>query len=135
MLALGACLALATHAPEADAADASIAIGEVSGGRLPGTDAVVVKNAAEGEIRRIDPAKLPRARALVVSLAVAQATDAPVACTINAMVRDGRTGTMLAILEGRARAEGKPDDEMRAAVVRAAVKSAVSKIPEALPKR
>lgn len=122
-----------TH--DADAADASIALGEVSGGRLPGTEAVVVKSAAEGELQRIDPQKLPRSRALVVSVAVAATTEAPASCTVNATVRDGRTGTMLAILEGRARTEGRADDETRAAVTRAAVKSAVSRIPEALPKR
>ena len=135
-LVLGCLLVTAALAPPpARAADASIAVGEVSGGGLPGTDAGVVKSAAEGELRRMDTAKLPRSRALVVSLAVSATSDAPVACTINATVRDGRTGAMLAIVEGRARTEGRPDGELRAAVVRAAVRSAVSRIPEALPKR
>ncbi len=138
--ALAAALAVAfglLQPGDAEAADASqIAIGEVSGGKLPGTDAAVVKSAAEGEIRQLDAAKLPRTRAYVVSLAVIGTTDAPtVACTINATVTDRKTGVMLAILEGRARAEGRADDQTRAAVVRAAVKSAVSRLPEALPKR
>jgi hypothetical protein len=129
-------LLLPAAAPRAaSAAESSIAIGEVSGGRLPGTDASIVKIAAEGELRRIDRTKLPSSRMLVVSLAVAAATDAPVACTINATVHDARTGAMLAIVEGRARTEGRADGEVRAAVVRAAVKSAVGRISEALPKR
>ncbi len=129
-LALGASV---TH--DAGAADASIALGEVSGGLLPGTEAIVVKSAAEGELLRIDPRKLPRARTLVVSIAVAATTEAPASCTVNATVRDRRTGAMLAILEGRARTEGRADDATRAAVTRAAVSSAVSRIPEALPRR
>src|SRR5687768_5103255 len=123
-LAAGAVLlCCALGSGDAQAADASIALGEVSGGKLPGTDAGVVKSAAEGELQRIDPQKLPRARTFVVSVAVSATTEAPVGCTINATVRDGRTGTMLAILEGRALAEGRADGETRAAVTRAAVKS------------
>jgi hypothetical protein len=137
-LVLAAVLALlvpALASRPASAADASIALGAVSGGRLPGTDASIVKTAAEGELRRIDRTKLPSSRALIVSLAVAAATDAPVACTVNATVHDARTGAMLVIVEGRARTEGRADGELQAAVVRAAVKSAVSRIPEALPRR
>ncbi len=60
------------------------------------------------------------------------AERSPFACTINAMLHDAKTGTMIAVLEGRAKSEGYANDELRARVLRAALKSALSQIPAAL---
>lgn len=133
----GALLAFAASAgvvTPASAADASrIAVGEVSVTRRAPLDVDAVRTTAEGEIRRIDVSRMPGARRFVVSLAVAS-DDASV-CTVNATLRDRHTGTMIAVLEGRARTAGQANREDRAELVRVAVRSAVRQIPEALPKR
>lgn len=121
----------------AQAADATLALGEVSvTNSVPGVDRATVKTEAEGELRRIEarlPARAPERR-VVVSVAV-KASEAPFTSHVNATLRDRKTGTMLAILEGNAHVEGDASLEMRRAVVRAAMKTAVSQIPLALSDR
>jgi hypothetical protein len=123
-------------ASDASSAEEKIALGEVSVPETnapPGVDPATLRSAAEGELRSIDPAKLHNKKRVVVSVSVAETRDRPaVAVSVNAMLRDGKSGTMLAIIEGRARAEGGASPELRKAVLRAAVKSAVSQIPAAL---
>jgi hypothetical protein len=112
----------------------SISVGEVSPPpATSGVDAGGLRDAAEGEIRQIDAARLPERRQFVVSLALTRAiADGPVACTINAMVRDARTGVMIAIIEAGAQAEGPVSAELRKQVAHAAVRSAVRRIPRAV---
>jgi hypothetical protein len=115
------------------AADERIAIGEVAvaaAASPPGVDRATLKSAAEGEIRTLDASHVKHK--VVVSLSVIGASDAPVAVSVNALVRDGRTGAMIAIIEGRARAEGGGNVELRRAVLRAAVRTAVRQIPSAV---
>lgn len=136
ILSLGATTVtgVAGVAGTASAAEAArIAIGEVSVTRRAPLDVAAVRTTAEGELRRIDTSRMPASRRFVVSLAVASADDA--ACTVNATLRDSRTGSMIAVLEGRARTTGTPNREDRAEIVRVAVRSAVRQIPAALPKR
>lgn len=130
--ALVVLLGLIAWGEPAAAADARIAIGEVTvPAATPGVDSATVKSAAEGEIKGIDAARVPRP--IVVSLAVVRSsTVGPVAVSVNATLRDGRTGNMIAVVEGRARSEGGGSAELRRAVLRAAVRSAVRQIPLAL---
>jgi len=123
-------------AGDASAADTSIALGEVA---VPpegsGVDSAALRSAAQGELGIVDQAKLQKLRkkrAVLVSVAVIGAEKSPYACTINAMLRDAKTGAMLAIIEGRARAEGDATTELRKQVLRAAMHSALMQIPEAL---
>ena len=58
----------------------------------------------------------------------------PFGRTVNALVGDAKTGSMLALIEGRARAEGSANPELRKQVLRAALHSAVSKIPTRSPR-
>lgn len=129
-------LAGAFAASDASSAQDDISLGEVSvpeTGAAPGVDRATLKTAAEGEIRSIDTKTLRGKKRVVVSLAVSQTADRPaVAVSVNAMLREKRSGNMLAIIQGRARAEGGANAELRKAVLRAAVKSAVSQIPQAL---
>lgn len=129
-------LAGAFAARDASSAQDEISLGEVSvpeAGTPPGVDRATLKTAAEGEIRSIDTKTLRGKKRVVVSVAVSQTVDRPaVAVSVNAMLRDKRSGNMLAIIQGRARAEGGANAELRKAVLRAAVKSAVSQIPQAL---
>jgi hypothetical protein len=130
-----ALLALALSAGDASAADMSIALGEVA---IPpassGVDRAALKTAAEGELRGVDASKLRarKKRDVVVSVAVVGSTPSPYACTINALLYDAKTGTMLAIIQGQAHSEGAANDEVRARVLRAAMRNAVSQIPAAL---
>jgi hypothetical protein len=130
------CLAPALSAGDASASETSIALGEVAVPPVSsGVDHAALRTAAEGELRGVDAKKLRelrKKRAVVVSLAVIGSTPSPYACSVNAVLRDAKTGTMLAVIEGRARSEGDPSSEVRKRVLRAAVRSALSQIPEAL---
>jgi hypothetical protein len=117
------------------AAEGDIAISEVAPPPpSSGVDQATLKTAAEGEIKRIDGARAPRwkGRRVLVSVALVKADDAPVSVTINATLREAKSGTMIAIVEGRARAEGSGSRELKKQVANAAVRSAVRQIPGAL---
>lgn len=129
-------LATALSAGDVSAADTSIALGEVT---VPppstGVDGTSFRTAAEGELRGVDASKLrarKTKRTVVVSMAVSASTQSPFACTVNALLRDAKTGTMLAIIEGSARVEGDANVELRKQVLRRAVRNAVVQIPAAL---
>lgn len=130
-LLLAATVALA--AGDANAADAALALGEVAAPPpSSGVDRATLKSAAEGELEKVDASRVKKKRAVLVSVAITSATDAPVGCTVNAMLRDAKSGTMIAIVQGHARAEGNVSPDLRKAVLRAAMRSAVSQIPQAL---
>lgn len=126
-------LAATLSGGDAKASDTSIALGEVA---VPpassGVDRATLKTAAEGELRGVDTSKLRKHRNVLVSVAIIGSAQSPFACTVNALLRDAQTGTMLAIIEGRAHAEGAANPELRKQVLRAAVRSAVRQIPDAL---
>jgi hypothetical protein len=129
-------LAAALSAGDASATETSIALGEVS---IPpassGVDHATLRTAAEGELRGVDAKKLRvlrKKRSVLVSMAIIGSTPSPFACSVNAVLRDAKTGTMLAVIEGRARSEGDASPEVRTRVLRAAVHSAMSQIPDAL---
>ena len=120
-------------ASEASASDTSIALGEVAVPPVSsGVDQASLKSAAEGELRGMDASRLRKRRNVVVSVAISGSSQSPFGCTVNALLRDAKTGTMLAIIEGRARADGDANLELRQRVLRAAVHSAVRQIPAAL---
>jgi len=124
--------AVATTALDVGAADEPVALGEVATpAPSTGLDRATLKSAAETELRGIDASRVKKKR-VVVSVAVTSATEAPVGCTVNAVLRDARSGTMIAIVEGRARTEGTANADSKRAVLRAAVRSAVRQIPDAL---
>jgi hypothetical protein len=135
LLIAPALLALALFAGDASAGDTSIALGDVA---VPpassGVDRASLVTVAEGELRGVDASKLraQKRRDVVVSVAVVGSTPSPFACTINALLYDAKTGTMLAIIQGHAHSEGAANDEVRKRVLRAAMHSAVSQIPAAL---
>lgn len=116
---------------EARAADLPIAVEVTQPPENIGIDASVLRATAEGEIRQIDASKL--SRRVVVSFALSRAAvEGPFACTVNAMLRDAKTGVMIAIIEAGAQAEGPASPELRKQVAHAAVRSAVRRIPRAL---
>jgi hypothetical protein len=118
---------------DASASDSSIALAEVAVPPVSaGVDHASFKSAAEGEIRAVDTSKVRKRRNVLVSVAIIGEAQAPLGFTVNALLRDAKTGTMLAVIEGRARAEGTPSQELRKQVLRAALHSAVRQIPDAL---
>ena len=126
-------LATTVVSGEASASDTSIALGEVAVPEAScGVDHAALRTAAEGELRIVDVSKLRKRRNVLVSVAIIGSAQAPLAFTVNALLRDAKTGTMLAILEGRARAEGQPDADVCKQVLRAALHGAVRQIPDAL---
>ncbi len=134
MAALLAAFVLTTT-PHANAVDSPIAIGEVTPPPVnSGLDAVTLRDAAEGELSKLDASRLPDARRRVlVSFAMTKAvSEGPIDCTINAMLRDAKTGTMIAIIEAGAHAEGPASLQLKVQVAHAAIRSAVRRIPNAL---
>jgi len=133
----GAILALAmtlTTSIDAAAAESPIAVGEVAPPPAgSGIDAAVLREAAKAELQQIDVSRLALRRKVVVSLALTRAVvEGTIACTVNAMLRDARTGSMIAIIEGGAEAAGPASIELRKRVADAAVRSAVRRIPGVL---
>src|SRR5205809_713557 len=102
-LALTVLLALATDVTSASAAtDSELALSEVAPPPpASGVDTATLESAARGEIQRIhiDGAKKRR---VLVSVALVRIDDTPVGFTVDATLRDAKSGTMIAILEGRA---------------------------------
>lgn len=128
-------LALSLSAGDAGAAETSIALGDIAVPPVSsGVDRAALKTAAEGELRGVDASKLRarKKRDVVVSIAVVGSKPAPFECTVNALLHDAKTGTMLAIIQGHAHSEGDANADVRKRVLRAAVRSAVSQIPDAL---
>ena len=127
-------LATTVVSGEASASDTSIALGEVAVPEAScGVDHAALRTAAEGELRIVDVSKLRKRRNVLVSVAIIGSAQAPLAFTVNALLRDAKTGTMLAVIEGSARAEGNTTtDLVRQQVLRVALRNAVRQIPAAL---
>ena len=116
------------------ASESEIAVSEVA---VPpasaGVDQATLKTAAEGEIKQIDGSRT-KGRRVLVSVALLSRDDAPVSFSVNATLRDAKSGSMIAIVEGRARAEGSATSALKREVARAALRSAVRQIADALAK-
>jgi hypothetical protein len=135
-----AALALASGIGGASAAhaatDSEISVSEVAPPpQGAGVDQAGLKTAAEGEIKRIDGSKA-KGRRVLVSVALLSRDDAPVSFSVNATLRDAKSGAMIAIVEGRARSEGNANATwaLKREVAHAALRSAVRQIPDALGK-
>src|SRR5438045_3202906 len=98
-------MAVALVGLPAHAAELAFALGEVAAPpEASGIDRATLKSTAERELETVDASrvKAKKRRPVVVSVAITSATDASKACTVNAMLRDARSGVMIAILQGRA---------------------------------
>lgn len=132
MLAVAICTGRASDAHAAT--DSEISVSEVAPPPPnAGVDQATLKSAAEGEVKQIDGSKA-KGRRVLVSVALLSRDDAPVSFSVNATLRDAKSGSMIAIVEGRARAEGSATSDLKREVARAALRSAVRQIPDALAK-
>src|SRR5690242_11153385 len=128
-----ACAALLV-AGDADAGNTSACVVEIAPPPPGfGADPAMLKNAAESEVQKGVQASLLRSnRRVVISVAVLRTAPAPVVCSVNATVRDAKTGAMLAVISTDARAAGPVSVEQRKELAYAAVRSAVRSVPRAL---
>lgn len=131
VLSAAAAITFATASASATEPPKPIAVGEIA--ESAGIDSAAVRATAEGELAEIDVSKIPAKRPVIVSLSVARSAVAGgVACHVNAMLRDAKSGAMIAIIEAGAQAQGTTSDEAAKRVWNAAVRSAMRRIPNAL---
>ncbi len=129
-----AMLAVADRA-EAKPAPPSFAVVEIASPPSDfNTSAAALRTVAESELKREGSLLKSRRRVVIsVSLSLQAATSAtPAACSVNATVRDAKTGAMIAVVETAARAEGPLSPELRKEMADAAVRSAVRRVPSAI---
>ena len=126
---------------EGHAAEAPVEVGEVTtepaGGG--GVDTPALRAMVTQALRTIDGSRLPRGSRAVLSVALVRMdsrveSSAAVSCAVSATLRDRRGGTVFALLEGSASGEDQPPrlHALERATVRAAVGSAVARVPEAM---
>lgn len=133
-VAVGAAVVCAS--PKAIAAEERLSLGEIAPPPASsGIDAPSFKRVLEEELRLVPRARLPRRRIVVSALLrvpPVSESAASYGCTVSTMLRDGRSGTMLAVVEGRASSEHLSSPDARRAVVAAAARRAIEQIPDAL---
>jgi hypothetical protein len=143
MRILAPLVAIALVAVPASGATPPITIGEV-------TSAVVredvdmnalLRGVLEQELPGVDMGGRARQRPAVLSLALVRMDRAPadenkaqVTCVVSATVRDKQKGALVAVLEGRARAENEERlvSLLERATLKSAVRGALARLPEAL---
>lgn len=101
-----------------------------------GTDADALRAIAAAELGTASGANGTNRR-VIVSLAVASPKSAePEECHVDAMLRDERTGAVLAVIDATARATGPLTRAERRALAHAAVRSAARRVTSArVPER
>lgn len=127
--------AIAVGSSSAEAGEAPITVGEITPPPPnAGLDSAAIRDTAEGEVRSLDASRIPSRRKVVVALTLVRAgtDDAVAAWTVNAMVRDARTGNMIGIIEAGARSEGPASSEVKRQVAHAAVRRAIRRVPRVL---
>jgi hypothetical protein len=125
------------------AGEPSIGIGEVTGPASSGdVDVDVLRAMVTEAVGTLDERKLPRGSAAVLSVSVVRlesrvATPAAVTCLVSATLRDRKGGSVFAVLEGSARGQGEATrlPGLQRAILRAAVGSAIARVPEAMRRR
>lgn len=138
--ALGAALVVGVLGTAATAAEPAVAVGEVS---VPATsrevDAEALRSMASDALLGMDTSRLPRGAHAVLSVSLVRldaqgTTPAEASCTVSATLRDRKRGTLFAIVEASARGQDAPArlPSLQRAIVRAALGSAVARVPEAL---
>lgn len=119
---------------------AEVTVSGADGSRLENLPELV-RHDVEAELAVIDWSKLGLRRryklsASVVRLSSSRTADQGLAasCTISAAVRDADKGTLLVIVEGRARAEDAPSAAAQAerGALAGAVRGAITAVPEAI---
>jgi hypothetical protein len=130
-------------APASAAAPAPVSIGEVTSEvvREDVDMSLVVRGVLEQELPGVDMGKPGKPRPTVLSLSLVRMdreavpnNKAQVTCVVSATLRDQKKGALLAVLEGRARAENEESLVvlLEHATLKSAVRGALARLPEAL---
>jgi hypothetical protein len=139
--ALGMVLALVAF--DAQAGEPPIGVGEVTAAASSAdVDEGMLRAMVEQAVGELDTTKLPRHAPAVLSVSVVrldsrESPSAEVTCVVSATLRDRAHGSVFAIVEGSARGQDDPRRirGLQRATLRAAVTSAVSRVPDALRQR
>lgn len=128
----------------ARAGDPVVELGEVTAqaSKRDDVDLDALRAAVADAVKSLDGATLPRGAHAVLSVSVvrleSRASDAAeVSCVVSATLRDRARGSVFAILEGSARGQGEKKGMrgLERAILHAAVRSAVARVPEAMRRR
>jgi len=137
-------MAAALLAADAHAAgEPTIGIGEVTAeASSRDVDVGVLRAMVTEAVGTLDASTLPRGSAAVLSVSVVRlesrvASPAEVTCLVSATLRDRKGGSVFAVVEGSARGQDEPKrlPTLERAILRAAVGSAIARVPEAMRRR
>lgn len=134
---------VALAALDANAGEPAIGVGEVTAGLSSGdVDVQTLRTFVEEAVGAIDSNELPRGSHAVLSVSVVRldaraSASAEVTCVVSATLRDRRRGSIFAVVEGSARGQDEPRRMrgLQRATLRAAVTSAIARVPEAMRRR
>jgi hypothetical protein len=128
----------------ARADEPAVVLGEVTAqaAKRDDVDLGALRAAAEDAVKSLDEAHLPKGTHVVLSVSVvrleSRASDAAeVTCVVSATLRDRARGSVFAVVEGTARGQDAPKRlrELERAILHAALRSAVARVPEAVKRR
>ena len=143
-LLAGIAAILAVTLQEAAAGDPVVSLGEVSvqAASRDDLDAEALRTMVADAVQSIDASTLPRGSHAVLSVSLVRlesrgSSPAEVSCLVSATLRDRSRGSVFAVLEGSARGQDEPRRirALERAIMRAAVGSAVARVPEAMRRR
>ena len=132
--------AVAGFAAEADAGSSPVARGEVKVARSDPTLERAFRGLVEHELGEVDLSKVKAQDRFVLSAALVQMAtressgQAETVAVVSATLRRARGGSIHAIIQGRAQATDRPSQvkSVERSAMRAAVRSALARLPEAL---
>ena len=140
-LLTGIAAILAVTLQEAAAGDPVVSLGEVSvqAASRDDLDAEALRTMVADAVQSIDASTIPRGSHAVLSVSLVRlesrgSSPAEVSCLVSATLRDRSRGSVFAVLEGSARGQDEPRRirALERAIMRAAVGSAVARVPEAM---
>jgi hypothetical protein len=135
---------IAAWLQQGSAGEAPIEVGEVTTQAADGADidSASLRTMVSQAVRAIDGSKLPRGAHAVLSVSLVRMHasvehSAAVTCAVSATLRERSGGNLFAVLEGAASGEDEPGRllALERATARAAVGSAVARVPEAMRAR
>jgi hypothetical protein len=121
-----------------------VVLGEVTAqaAKRDDVDLDALRAAAADAVKSLDEAHLPKGTHVVLSVSVVRleshaADSAEVSCVVSATLRDRARGTVFAVIEGTARGQdaSKRLRTLEQAILHAALRSAVAKVPEAVRRK
>jgi hypothetical protein len=143
LLAFALALLAPGTASDAGAAEPAIGVAEVTAPAASrDVDVEALRAMVVEAVDALDTSQVPRGAHALLSVSVVRldardATPAEVTCVVSATLRDRTRGVVFAVVEGSAHGQDEPRrlHGLRRATLRAAVTSAVARVPEAMQRR